>query len=403
MRTPRFFPTFVCSCLIVPICSGAESALPPEPVFRVQEIDAAIQIGYGIAIADVDGDGKPDVLLADQRSVQWYRNPGWEKHVFCENLTERDNVCIAAQDIDGDGKAEVAVGAQWNPGETDDLEKSGGVFYLIPPADRTQRWESVRLPHEPTVHRMHWVQSPGGDWELVVKPLHGRGNRNNAGQGSLVYAYRKPSDPRTPWKRTLVSDFTHASHNFHPVRWKGAGEILTAAKEGVFWFRSKGDGWEHRQISEIWTGEIRDGRLPNGNRFLGAIEPMHGGTVSVYSGTASGEGQWDRRVLDETLKDGHAVVVADFLGVGSDQIVAGWRGMNPKGTPGARMFAPVDPDGNQWRSSPVSGEEVAVEDIKAGDLNGDGRPDLVLAGRQTRNLRILWNETPTVPVGNRVR
>jgi hypothetical protein len=238
---------------------------------------------------------------------------------------------------------------------------------------------------------------------LVVKPLHGRGNRNNAGQGSLVYAYRKPSDPRTPWKRTLVSDFTHASHNFHPVRWKGAGEILTAAKEGVFWFRSKGDGWEHRQISEIWTGEIRDGRLPNGNRFLGAIEPMHGGIVSVYSGTASGEGQWDRRVLDETLKDGHAVVVADFLGVGSDQIVAGWRGMNPKGTPGARMFAPVDPDGNQWRSSPVSGEEVAVEDIKAGDLNGDGRPDLVLAGRQTRNLRILWNETPSVPVGNRVR
>ena len=32
--------------------------------------------------------------------------------VMAENLTPKDNVCIAAQDIDGDGKCEVAVGAR---------------------------------------------------------------------------------------------------------------------------------------------------------------------------------------------------------------------------------------------------------------------------------------------------
>ena len=29
---------------------------------------------------------------------------------------------------------------------------------------------------------------------------------------------------------------------------------------------------------------------------------------------------WQRRVLDDTLKDGHALAVGDFLGTGGDQI-----------------------------------------------------------------------------------
>ena len=132
----------------------------PEPKFTPITLDSRIQIGYGLALADVDGDQWPDVLLADKKQFIWYRNPGgakardaaaWQKFILAENLTAKDNVCIAAQDIDGDGKYEVAVGAEWNPGDT---ENSGAVFYLIPPADRTQRWEAVKLHAEPTTHRM---------------------------------------------------------------------------------------------------------------------------------------------------------------------------------------------------------------------------------------------------------
>src|SRR5215212_3737758 len=111
------------------------AAAIPEPKFRVVEIDSQIQIGYGVAIADVDGDKKPDIVLADKNQFVWYRNPKWEKFVLAENLTKLDNVCIAAQDIDGDGKAEIAVGAGWNPNDT---TNSGAVFYLVAPKDRTQ-------------------------------------------------------------------------------------------------------------------------------------------------------------------------------------------------------------------------------------------------------------------------
>jgi hypothetical protein len=382
--------------LLAPVLLPLLCSAAPAPKFEPQDIDTAVQIGYGIAIADVDGDGKSDILLADQRSIQWYQNPTWKKHVIAENLTERDNVCIAAQDIDGDGKAEIAIGAQWNPGETSDPEKSGGVFYLSPPADRTRKWDAVKLHHEPTVHRMHWVLAPSKKWELIVKPLHGRGNKDSAGAGSKVFAYSMPANPRDAWNISLVSDFTHASHNFHPINWDTdpEHELLTAAKEGVFFLgRSTGE-WKKRQYSGTWAGEVRDGKLPGGGRFFATVEPMHGGTVAYYTEPSKGtKGLWPRFVLDESLKDGHALVVKDFLGAGSDQVVAGWRGMNPKGTPGVRLYTPPSTGSGPWSVHEISGEAVAIEDIKCADLDGDGRPDLILAGRQTKNLRILWNRT----------
>ena len=101
------------------------------PVFKAVEVDAKVEIGYGITVADVNGDKRPDILLADKNLIVWYENPSWTKHVMAEKLTALDHVCIAAQDIDGDGRCEVAVGAGWNPGDT---LNSGAVFYLVPPA-----------------------------------------------------------------------------------------------------------------------------------------------------------------------------------------------------------------------------------------------------------------------------
>ena len=368
----------------------AFAAEPPLPKFRVQEIDAAVNIGYGIAIADVDGDGKPDIILADKKTVQWYHNPDWKKHVIAENLTKADNVCVAAWDIDGSGKCAIAVGAEWNPGDT---LNSGAVFYLIPPADRTQKWTPVPLHHEPTVHRMHWVLNPAGKYDLVVKPLHGKGNKGGEGTGGLVLSYARPADPKQEWKTSVVSDFMHLTHNFQPINWDQdpEHELLIAGKEGVWFFGQSTGAWKKRQFSDQPAGEVRDGKLPGGKQFFATIEPMHGTTVVLYTQPA-GKGLWTRLVLDDTLKDGHALAVADILGTGTPQIVAGWRGMTPKAVPGVKLYTPLDPDGKQWRTTPIFTEEVAIEDLKVADLNGDGKPDLIAAGRQTKNLRIYFNE-----------
>lgn len=389
-RSSQIMKTLL-SLLLVASSSSLIAAELTMPKFRVVDIDTNIEIGYGLQIADVDGDGKPDILLADKKQIVWYRNPKWEKFVMAENLTEKDNVSIAARDIDGDGKCEVAVGAGWNPGDT---ENSGAVFYLVPPKDRTQRWEPVKLQHEPTVHRMHWVLNPAGKWDLIVKPLHGRGNKNNEGVGGRVLAYSMPADPHGEWKTSVVSDFMHASHNFQPINWDAdpENELLIGGKEGVWFFGNSTGSWKHRQFTDQPTGEVRDGKLPNGQRFIATIEPMHGTTVCVYTEPSAKKSMWQRHVLDETLKDGHALAIGDLLGDGSAQVVAAWRGMTPKGVPGIKVFVPSGNDGAQWKTFPISGPEIAVEDLKLADLNGDGKLDIIAAGRQTKNVKIFFNE-----------
>ena len=60
---------------------------------------------------------------------------------------------------------------------------------------------------------------------------------------------------------------------------------------------------------------------------------------------------------------------------------------------GVRIYKATDSLGTAWEKSEIDPGGVAVEDLTAGDLNGDGKIDLIAVGRATQNVRIYWNET----------
>ncbi|TVQ05566.1 MAG: VCBS repeat-containing protein [Balneolaceae bacterium] len=367
----------------------------PEPQFEVQVIDDRVSIGYGLAIGDVNGNGRPDILLADKNQIVWYRNGDWQRFVIAENLTEFDNVCIAARDITGDGQVEVAVGAQWNPGETSDQERSGSVHYLIRPDDPTELWDVVTLPHEPTVHRMRWVRTEQGRYSLVVVPLHGRGNVGGEGEGVQVLAYLPPENPRDPWEMILLDASLNMTHNFDVISHEGdSGEfIFIGGRQGVVTIQPYDGKWVSETAQSLrgvdrGIGEIRHGTL-GGIDFLTTIEPMHGNEVAVY---LLGD-EPERHQLDDSLHQGHALAAADLLGLGIDQIVAGWRNPDPEGKVGIKLYVPLDESGTRWEMYLVDDNTMATEDLVIADLDGDGRPDIIAAGRATGNLIIYWNKT----------
>jgi FG-GAP-like repeat len=371
-----------------------------QPSFKEQLIDDKVQIGYGAALADVNGDGKTDILLADKRAFVWYENPGWQRHVMAQNLTPKDNVCIAARDIDGDGKCEVAVGGEWNPSDT---TASGAVFYLQPPADRRQEWSAIKLHHEPTVHRMRWVRGLDGNFSLFVLPLHGRDNKGGEGTGVKLLAYQRPADPTGSWTVSTVIDSMHQTHNFDlvPAIGNDPESVVIGGREGIVRVWPTLDGWHQQWIAKHddpslkGAGEVRWGFLGNGSPYVATIEPMHGHQLCLYTPAPDGpkDKPWQRRILDETLVDGHALGCMDLLGMNNRQIVVGWRSQQKIGPKvGVKILWTSKEDGSGWEQALIDDNGMACEDLVIGDLDGDKDPEIIAAGRRTQNLKIYWNQ-----------
>src|SRR5579864_3564205 len=156
----RVFPVFL-------LLAGAAQC---EMKFRAQAIQRDFGVVYAVLTADINGDGKPDIVAINPTQVVWFENPSWQKHVILDGVTKKDNVCIAAADIDGDGKLDLALGADWHPTNT----TSGGTLQWIgrDAASPKGPWKLTPIAEEPTLHRIRWGDVDGdGKPELIVAPL----------------------------------------------------------------------------------------------------------------------------------------------------------------------------------------------------------------------------------------
>ena len=59
------------------------------------------------------------------------------------------------------------------------------------------------------------------------------------------------------------------------------------------------------------------------------------------------------------------------------------------------MYAPLDDKAEKWHPFLFDDNQMACEDLKIADLDGDGQPDIIASGRSTHNLVIYWNRSRT--------
>jgi hypothetical protein len=151
-----------------------------------------------------------------------------------------------------------------------------------------------------------------------------------------ITAYRIPADPvRDRWPAEVLDNSMHVVHNFMPIAGLGKiPSILTASYEGVSLLAAKDGKWQRTHLgvgnqdnpkSNRGSSEIKQGHLKNGKKFIATIEPWHGNQVVVYTEPGAAGALWDRHVIDDELKWGHAVSIADLDGDGSDELVIGVR------------------------------------------------------------------------------
>jgi hypothetical protein len=365
----------VITALLLAFCAQAEL-----PKFREQLVDDCLHDLWACAVADVNGDGKPDLLALewDPPAVVWYENPTWKRRILIE---KEPRELVVIHPIRIDSKTAFVLGAGYH--DPPDPKKSGGEIYLLKrPDDLEKPWTPVKIAAIPTLHRIHSFN--GGD--LVCSALHGP-----------TVVLRRPASPYTePWPRETVDAGLQACHNTLSIDWDGDGkeEIVTASAEGLTLHRRGGDGvWEKKTLSKGAPGcsEIVAGRLPGGRRYLATIEPHHGHEFCVYTPPDQPDQPWKRKVL-LVNKGGHTIVPVDVDGSGAEALLVGFVGQYSKhpGGPIWHVFRPKDSAGEDWEDRVLDDTTMPGEDGTVADLNGDGKPDLILAGGN--RLKIYWNE-----------
>ena len=373
------------------------------PEFREQLIDSDVGVCYALTITDINGDGKPDIVVVTEQPdrVIWYEGPSWRRRVILDKEPNLP-VCIQALDVDGDGKVELILGADWpiNP----KTKISGTVWLLKRPENLDMPWTPIKIEEEATMHRMRVIDAEGkGRKELVCSPLHGKGTKDHNGPGASLFILKRPADPFTgKWTREIIADDIHINHNVWPIDWDGDGkeEILSAGYEGVFVLKHGEDGkWSRIKIGDgdpekHGAGEVKVGRLPGGRRYVVTAEPWHGHSAVAYIEPVKADDPWRRVVLVDDHKGCHAIWTADFTGDKVDSAVVGFRGV-PEGKKDecvVFIFHPKDANGEKWEKKVLDEKGMGSEDIMCADMNGSGRMDIVAVGRSTKNVKIYFNQ-----------
>ncbi len=378
----------------LPSSAPLPSGDSPGAGFTAHTIDTGLAGGYQVVVADLNRDGKPDIIVvaSDMREVRWYENPGWEKHVLVSGVN--DPINLAAYDIDGDGVPEIALAHEFSNVYA---SSRGVVSILTHKGDPAGPWSIREIDRVPTSHRLRFADIDGtGKRVLVNFPLIGSQATAPDYKDRVSLLMYRPGE----WKREVLTDAEEGVvHGIVVTAWnEGRREtLLSASFLGVWalrfdegrWTRTlvvRGDpaAWPKSGTSDVMAGHL--GR----ERFLATIEPWHGNQVVVYR---QDKDAWKRHVIDQTITDGHAIVAGDFDDDGSDELVVGERG----GKRSVYLYRMTDATHDAWAKQVLDDGGLAAAGCAVADLNADKRSDVVCIGTATANLK--WYENRTIRMG----
>ncbi len=308
------------------------------------------------AIGDINGDGRPDVVIVDNLKwdIRWFENPGsaalarpWKLNRICAAGDVPGSYDVALADFDADGDLDVAA-SSWRFG------------------NRFDWFENPGRPDGVEVWVRHEIDSMVGETRTIAVADFNRDGfpdlLGTSRTGNQIMWYANSGRPASkPWSKTVIDSETLAPAHGHPTDIDGDGDQDIVMAFGIA-AGVGNDSLESHQVA--WYENV----------------------------SSSGDGaEWRKHQIASGFPQGFEAVAEDLDGDGDKDVVA--TGWSPQGRIG--WFENTGDPTRGWKRHTIRENWPNAVTVIVADLNQDGRPDIVACAERGANELLWWKNEGT--------
>jgi hypothetical protein len=389
--------------LILGLCAlastwGLTQAAPAEKVGWKKTVLDGVFRSEGAAVADVNRDGRPDVLVGDF----WYESPAqgvteWKRHEVRQPSELGDGAknwskafACFSDDFNADGWADLLVVGF--PGEA--------ALWYENPQNKPGRWKERVASASACNESPQFAELFGDGRKYLVMGAQPEGQ---------MFWFAPNADIEKPWdKRPISVPSTKERRTPGTDRFDhglGVGDINRDGRADVLvrqgWWEQPADA---RTRTDPWTWH--EATLSSECADMHVVDVDGDGHNDVVSSSAHGKGVWwhqqtpgvgagwKRHFVDESFSQSHAMVMSDINGDGQRDVVSGkrWWAHGPDGdvdpqAPAVSVWFEIvrdnaAPGGARFEKRKASVETGIGTQFVVRDMNGDGAPDFVVSNKK---------------------
>jgi hypothetical protein len=388
----------LCVSAIMAVTASVSGGEGSHPVSWKKTVIEGKFRSEGVAVADVNKDGKLDILIGDS----WYEAPSWEKHDirkpgdFGDGLhTYSQCMTCWADDINGDGwPDQIVIGFPGSP-----------AYWYENPKGKPGYWPQHEIWPSACNETPLYADLLGNGHRVLVMGWQLKGKDN---EGQMAY-FTPGRDPAQPWEMHAISEPSEPGKpvpgTFRFAHGLGVGDINGDGRRDVI---CTGGWWEQPQSaasgSGAWT--FHPANLGEAVADMIAYDVNRDGKADVVDSSAHQYGIWwyeqgsekdgspvftKHDLFPDLVSETHALISADINRDGLDDLVTGKRfwshGKNEPGSDKpARLYwfeASRGPDGKiAFTPREIDDQSGIGTQFVVTDFNGDGLLDIVTSNKK---------------------
>ncbi len=377
--------------------------------------DAANSNISQVVIADIDGDGKPDLIVAGA-TISIYRNISTSGSITAGSFAAPidisvtgNNLFVATGDIDGDGKPDMVVSGLY----------SDSIYVFR----NTSTSGSVNFaPYVAFTENTSYT--PQGPINIAIGDIDGDGKADiiTGTYGAQYFAvFRNTATAGTIDASSLATavDFPAAITGSGGNSFVAIGDLDGDGKPDVVITNDYIDVWVMHNTSTAGSPSFAAGvdfTAGNGTTFIAisdidgdgkadlAISNTNDGTVSILRNTATAgtinASSFAAQVVFAVGYDPYSIVWGDFDGDGKPDLAvsSGLYTATPLFTYVFRNTStPGVINSSSLTGKMYAGAASTISSVVAGDIDGDGKTDIITANFSSNTISVLRND-PLLPV-----